>query len=412
MKVDCNFVDPGNWEWESLGKRMRWMRENDPLYWSEETQLWIVSKFDDASEISKNQDIFTSAQGIRPKTDTRIGLIDEGEPRHGQLRNVINRGFSPRRVSKLEPVFRQIATDAIDAVSGQAECDFVDAISVPLPIILIADMIGIDRADRKRFHQWSDDLIASDGSQDPEVMSKAGRAFLEYSRYVGEIIEDRRVSPRDDLLSILTGAKDAGLLDHDFEVNDAPDLEDERSAEDLALATDELIHLLVVLMVAGNETTRNGISGGMELLIDNPIERQKLIDDPSRISDAVEEMVRLVSPVRSFGRTVTQDTELRGKKLKRGQEVMIVYPSVNRDEEFFPDAEAFRIDRKSQHLGFGIGSHFCLGANLARMEMRVAFEELLGRIPDMRYSRGGPEFRPSTLVRSCTQMWVEYTPEH
>jgi cytochrome P450 len=169
--------------------------------------------------------------------------------------------------------------------------------------------------------------------------------------------------------------------------------------------------MLVLLLVAGNETTRNGISGGMQLLIENPDERQKLIDDPSRIPAAVEEMVRLVSPVRSFGRTVVEDTELHGKKLKKGQEILLVYGAANRDPEAFDDPEAFRVDRKPAHLGFGIGSHFCLGANLARMELRVSFEELLRRVPDMEYSSGGPVLRPSPLVRTCVHMDVRFTPE-
>jgi cytochrome P450 family 142 subfamily A polypeptide 1 len=146
-------------------------------------------------------------------------------------------------------------------------------------------------------------------------------------------------------------------------------------------------------------------------LIRNPDERRKLLDDPSLIPVACEEMVRLVSPVRTFSRTVVEDCELDGKQLRKGQEVCIVYPSANRDAKVFDDPEEFRIERDPAHLGFGAGSHFCLGANLARMEMRVAFEELLRRLPDMEFSRGGPEFRPSTLVRSCTQMWVGYTPE-
>ncbi|MBW2397960.1 MAG: cytochrome P450, partial [Deltaproteobacteria bacterium] len=149
-----------------------------------------------------------------------------------------------------------------------------------------------------------------------------------------------------------------------------------------------------------------------QILIENPSERRKLLDDPSLLPSAVEEMVRLVSPVRTMGRTLRRDFELNGKQMKKGQEVCLVYPSANRDSEVYEDAETFRVDRNPQHLGFGIGSHFCLGANLARMEMRVAFEETLRRLPDMEYLRGGPEFRPSSLVRSCSHMWVRDTPEH
>jgi cytochrome P450 family 142 subfamily A polypeptide 1 len=275
--------------------------------------------------------------------------------------------------------------------------------------LLIAEMIGIPKVDHRQFASWSDDLVASQGNMDdPEILAQAAKAFVEYGRYMTELIEEKRKSPRDDLMSILVGAKDDGLLDREF-INEA--LLDEKSVEHSALANDELIMLLVVLMIAGNETTRNGISGGMQLLIENPAERQKLIDDPSLISSAVEEMVRVVSPVRTMGRTLKRDYELGGKQMTKGQEVAIIYPSINRDADVFDEPDAFRVERNPQHLGFGIGPHFCLGANLARMEMRVTFEQVLKRLPDMAYSRGGPEFRPSSLVRSCTHMWVGYTPE-
>jgi len=312
-------------------------------------------------------------------------------------------------VKILELKFREITDQAIDSVATKGECDFVASISVPLPIRLIAHMIGIREEDQEHFHKWSNDLIAADGNRDkPEVMQKAAQAYMEYAGYVTEIIEDRRQNPKDDLVSILTGAKDDGLL----RIFDKPDTVVENAPPEYNdLANDELIMLLVILMIAGNETTRNAISGGMELLIENPDERQKLLDDPSLISSAVEEMVRLVSPVQTFGRTLTRDYELGGKAMKEGQEVCLIYPAANRDPEIYEDAERFDVKRNPQHLGFGIGSHFCLGANLARMEMRVAFEELLRRLPDMEYSRGGPVFQGSSLVRSCAEMWVKYTPE-
>ena len=169
--------------------------------------------------------------------------------------------------------------------------------------------------------------------------------------------------------------------------------------------------LLVVLLVAGNETTRNALSGGVQLLIENPDERCKIINNPALLPSAVEEMIRLVSPVHSFSRTATIDTKIGGKEIKKDDKVLMLYPSANRDAEKFDQPDAFFAARNPQHLGFGIGNHFCLGANLARMEMRVTFSELLKRIPDMNYSQGGPIIIPSALVRSCVNLRIKYTPE-
>jgi len=407
VEVDTEFLAAGSWD-ERMPERMRWLRENDPVHWSEKDGLYVVSTFADVCTVSKDQRLFTSSQGVRPGIDTKLGLIDEGEPRHGQLRKLINRGFTPRMVKKLEVAFRDITREAIDAVARRGECDFVSDIAVPLPLLIIAEMIGIRAEDRKRFHAWSDAMIAGDGNFDnPEIIGRAAKAFVEYSQYVVEIIEERRREPKDDLVSILVGAKDDGILE-DF--TQGPQSR-EHFGDSLSLANSELIMLLVLLMVAGNETTRNALSGGMQLLIEHPDQRQKLIDDPSLIPGACEEIVRYVSPVHSFGRTVTEDTELNGVCLRRGDKVLVLYPSANHDAAEFENPEVFDVERNPHHVGYGIGSHFCLGANLARMELRVAFGELLRRLPDMEYATGGPVIVPSSLVRSCAEMQVKFTPE-
>jgi len=408
IEADVEYLSSASWD-ARMPARLRWLRENDPLHWSEKDGLWLVTRFADVVHVSKRQDLFTSGEGVRPGNRVKIGLIDETEPRHGQLRGLINKGFTPRMVKQLEVVFRRLTTRAIDAIAKRSECDFVASISVPLPLWLIAALIGIREQDYDRFHAWSDAMIAADGNaHEPEIMARAGRAYLEYASYVTEIIEDRRRHPQDDLVSVLTGAKDAGLLRR---FDESASFTAVAGVDTSGLQNDELIKLLVILLVAGNETTRNAISGGMQLLIENPDERRKLLRDPRLLPGAVEEMVRLVTPVHAFARTATRDTELRGRTIRKGEQVLLLYPSANRDADEFPDPDAFRAERNPHHLGFGIGSHFCLGANLARMEMRVVFEELLRRLPDMEYAAGGPVIVPAALVRCCAEMRVRYTPE-
>jgi len=407
MIIDVDFLNAASWD-DDMPARTRWLRENEPVCWSEKSQVWLISKFEDVTTVSKNQELFSSAHGVRPGHAVRIGLIDEGEPRHAQLRSLLNKGFTPRMVRKLQAIFEEATHDVLDQVAGRSSCDFVAEIAVPLPIRMIAQMIGIRQEDQDKFHEWSDAMIASDGNYDnEEIMAASTQAFAEYSAYVTEIIEDRRRQPKDDLISILVGAKDGGLLTT-FDQQKVHGMHDD---EEIELANDELVMLLVILMVAGNETTRNTMSLGMQLLIDNPAERAKLLADFELIPSAVEEILRMSSSVLTFGRTVMQDTELRGKSLKKGQNVLMLYGSANRDAEVFEDPDAFLVERNPHHLAFGVGSHFCLGANLARMELRVLFEALLRRLPDMEYAAGGAVMQPSALVRNCNELLVTYTPE-
>jgi cytochrome P450 family 142 subfamily A polypeptide 1 len=421
MEIDVDFAQSAGWNHE-MPERMRWMRENEPVFWSEKTNSFIISRFHDVVYVSKHSELFCSGQGVLPDpTITNIGMIDEDEPRHGEMRGLINRGFTPRMVKKWQEIFQTITNETLDEIAPKGECDFVEDIAVPLPLILIAEMIGIRREDRDRFHQWSDAMIGSTGNMDdPLKVAAAGKAALEYVGYLTEIIEDRRANPREDLISILVRANDDGTLIKHKSYGSADDeLREQNYGNDPNVDTaqlrdmnnDELIKMCVLLLVAGNETTRNGLTGAMQLLIENPDVRARLIENPDLIPGAVEEMLRLVSPVVSFSRTVTADTELRGVPIKQGQKVLMIYGSANRDAEVFENPDELDIDRNSQHVAFGIGNHFCMGANLARMELRVALVELLKRIPDMSYATVGPEFGSSALVRSVQHMHVKFTPE-
>jgi cytochrome P450 family 142 subfamily A polypeptide 1 len=405
--LDLNTWDEGMWE------RMRWLRENAPVYWDEKNELWVLSRYAEVLHVSKNHQLFCSGEGVRPNMPTKLSIVDMDEPRHGQLRKLVNRGFSPRMVAKLEEYFRRLTSHYVGLVAPRGRCDFVADVSVPLPLHLIAEMIGIDPKDRQKFHHWSDVMIFSDGRYDDHaVMSRAAKAFGEYWDYLESVVEDRRRCPREDLVSILVHARDEGLLGV-TEIRSDENLAERLGSEEAAqMAHDELRMFLVTLLIAGNETTRNAITGGVSALIENPAERQKLIDDPSLIPSAAEEVFRYVSPVLNFARTATADTTLRGQRIRKGQKVLMLYPSANRDPEVFEEPDAFKVDRDpNPHLAFGIGNHYCLGANLARMELRVVLSEVLRRMPNMAYAAGPPKISLSPLVRSFVSMPVGFTPE-
>ncbi|MBP1684518.1 MAG: cytochrome [Deltaproteobacteria bacterium] len=395
--MNLNLLDPELYQGDPH-PTFAWLRQNEPVRWDARHGVWLITKYADVVYVSKNHELFCSGQGIRPNSNRKAGLITMDEPRHGQMRRLVNRGFTPRMVSRLEPHMREIVTECIDRVATLGACDFVPTLAVPLPMLVIAELLGVRTEDRERFRVWSDAIAAQDGQPDDSVpVAEAQRALAEYAAYLVDIIEDRRRNPRDDLISVLTHASDEGMLSADF----------------TQMANDELLGLLMLLLVAGNETTRNSLSGGVLAFSQHPAEYDKLRVRPELLPAAIEEILRWSSPVINFRRTATRDTELRGQRIRAGDQVVIFYSSANRDEEVFADADQFRIDRNpNEHLAFGIGNHFCLGANLARLEMRVMFEELLHRLPDIRLAPGAvPAYAHSAVLRSIDSLPVVFTPE-
>jgi cytochrome P450 family 142 subfamily A polypeptide 1 len=362
----------GRWYQREPLEHYRWMREKAPLYWDPQAGLWGVSLHEDVMAVSRQPELFSSALGSRPEPGGNVpSMINMDDPAHKRRRNLVNRGFTPRRLAEHEVRIRTIVTDLIDAVEARGHCDFVREIAAPLPMIVIGDMLGVLPEDRDRLLRWSEDLLRSSGSDDPADLEASMRAAGDWAGYAREVIRDRRSRPlQDDLMSILVHSEIEG-----------EELDDEA-----------LLHESLLILVGGDETTRHVITQGMEALIRHPEERRKLLLDPSKIALAVEEMLRWVSPIKNMNRTATRDVELRGQQVRRGDRLLLLYHSANRDERAFEEPDRFDVERSpNPHVAFGgYGTHHCLGASLARLELRVAFEELLRRLPDLEIEGEAP----------------------
>lgn len=391
-----------------------WLRANDPVHRDERNGIWVLTKYDDIVYNERRPEVFSSAQGVRPKGGGSgdLSLISVDDPEHARLRKLVARGFTPSRINELTGHIRELARELIDAVAAQGECDVVEDLAKPLPLIVIAELMGLPVEDRRQLGEWSDAMMGGEGAEgDDPRLQRAGTAWAEYVTYLSDVIDDRRRNPRDDLLSVLLSSADAGELAFDEAALMAKREAGGVAAYD-ALVGDEVLTFCVLLLVAGNETTRNAISGGLAVLSEFPEQRDRLVADLSLVPSATEEMLRMVSPVLSFSRTVTRDTELRGRQLREGDVILNCYPAANRDPEVFDDPHTFRVDRQPNlHLAFGTGPHFCLGANLARTEMRIMFEELFTRLPDFRVPDGaGPRRGESTLVGTIEHLPAVFTP--
>lgn len=410
--AEIDFTDPHTFDdpWEMYAA----LRELDHLHYDEANDLYIAPRHEDIFTISRDNETYCSRFGVRPKIAGDMSIITLDGDEHIRQRRLINQGFTPRRVRELIPHVRQLTNEIVDQIAAKGRVDFVEDFAIHVPLIIICELMGLDPEQRMKMYKWSDDMMAGDGhvEADDPVLLSAAEAFGEYAMMCLELIAERRADPKDDIISILTQAFDSGELTKEYKAYQGVD--EEFLAQRDTLNDDELLAFLAVLLVAGNETTRNAISGGLLALSQFPEQKKELLDnlwDDAYMDLAVDELVRFVTPVLGFIRTVTKDHTYRNTELKEGDRILMLYASANRDERVFDDPDSLDLRRDpNPHLGFGIGPHFCLGANLARMEIKTVFQELLTRLPDITVPDGiVPNRGESSLVIALQDIPAEFT---
>jgi cytochrome P450 len=373
------------------------MRAKAPVRWNPASGgdgFWSVTRAADIAAVSKDPATFSSERGgvfVREGMPMPLDVLNQvilgmDPPRHVKYRGIVQKAFTPRIVALQEEQIRARIARLIDEVCERGECDVVGALSVELPLQVIAEMLGVPQEDRQKLFDWTHQIEKA--VDDPSVSGP--EALGQIGVYLAGKVAERRANPAgaDDLATALIDAEVDGERLNDFEI----------------------AAMFALLMFTGNDTIRNTISGGTLALMEHPDQRQKLIDDPTLIGGAVEEIVRWVTPVMWFRRTPTTDTELRGVPIGEGQKVVVWYASGSRDEELVEEPMRFDVARDPSHQGFGGGGrHFCLGASLARLELKLVFPEILRRLPDMELA-GAPTRIRSNWVSGFTSMPVTFTP--
>ncbi len=369
-----------------------WLRANDPVY-CDPDGVWTLAKHLDIRTAERQPQVFSNARGARPNVPAQPSLIDSDDPWHAAQRRLVAQGFTHRQMQLYESHVREVATRLVDQVLQRGSCDVVADISKLLPMTLIGEMLGAEPADYDRLQHWSDQMIG--GADDPAyVTDEVANAAFAYIMFITEVIADRRENPRDDLVSTLVHAT----------VDGGEPLDD-----------DHVIGNSLLLLVGGNETTRSAITGGIHALLTHPDQMELAVAsivDGSVSPTVVEEILRWVTPLNNMNRVTTHDVEVRGVTIPAGAQVMMSYISANRDEEIFEEPFRFDVTRESNpHLTFGFGPHLCLGAQLARLELRVIFTEMLTRLPHMRLT--DPDFvavySHSSFVRGIQSLPITFT---
>ena len=379
------------------------LRHEAPIYWHEESLdfepgFWALTKHEDIVRVSKDPLTFSSAAGghlmsmgdpkvVDPSAVAAIigNMIGMDPPDHQIYRKMVAPSFTPKAIRNLESDMRQKIRDLLENVEGKGEFNFVTEISEQLPLWVLCEMMGIPEPDRPKIRDLVNNLTDASIQQDPENSFQIWVNYMELFKMGRDMIEERRKNPTDDLMSVVANTR----------------------VEGGELPPELLDGFFLLMVIAGNETTRNTLTGGLMALTENPEERAKLLQDPTLISNATDEMLRWVTSVIYFRRTAMKDTSIRGQDIKAGDKVVMWYGSANRDEDIFPDGHLFRVQRENakKHLAFGAGEHLCLGNRLGHMQIRILFEELLARFPNI-HSTSNPVRIPSNFLAGISELKV------
>jgi cholest-4-en-3-one 26-monooxygenase len=415
--ADINMGDEIMFEEGRSHEAFKLLRREAPISWTEGNEQikgwWNLVKYKDVLHVSRNPQLFSSERGIvsfepvneDEATAAAAGngkmLITMDPPRHVKLRRLVNKGFTPRAVALWEPKIRETTNMLLDRIAKKGESDFVIDVSSNIPLAVICQMLGVPEEDWALMFQLTNKVLGpgdpeyqTDVPEDqrgtPEAANITGNmGTMQMFGYYAQALQARRTKPNDDIISILC----------------------ESEVEGEALTDEDILWFCFLLILAGNETTRNAMSGGLMTLCEHPDQKAMLLNDMSLLPGAVEEILRWVSPVMHMARVAMDDTQIGHQPIKKGERVTMWYPSVNRDEDIFPNADVFDIRRTpNEHLAFGIGEHFCLGAGFARLELTVLFEELFRRFPDIEMS-GAPQRLRSTFIGGIKHLPVRFTPE-
>jgi len=374
------------------------LRAKDPVHWSPLMDSWVLSRYEDVDTVLRDHKRFSSdarnrrsarrrqRQSVVASPNEPPSMLFSDPPDHTRLRALVNKAFIPQAIEALKSRIRAIAEELLDQVQDPAGFDVIETIAYPLPVIVMAELLGVPTRDRAQFKVWSDQrarlLEPTITASEIQVAIQAGR---EFDAYFMDVINARRKEPRDDLISTLVAVEEAGDK----------------------LTQGELLVMLRLLLIAGNETTTNLIGNGLLALLRHPDQLQALRDDPGRMPAAVEELVRYDGPVQVDGRTAMEDMEIKGRHIQKGQSIVVLIGSANHDPDVFRNPERLDITRKeASHIAFGRGIHHCLGAPLARLEGRIAFEAILERFADIRLLTDHPPFKDNIVLRSLRSLPV------